>query len=62
MTRIEADGKHATAKSRQSSLGSLIACEQSAGTLLRHEVYRQPGLSGAESATAAAVATAMGLS
>jgi amidohydrolase len=60
MTGIEADGEHATAKSLQSSISSLIAGELSAAIALRHELHRQPELSGAESATPAAVAAAMG--
>ena len=60
MTRILADGVPAAAKRLQSSLTSLIAAELAAATALRHELHRQPELSGAESATAAAVATAMG--
>jgi amidohydrolase len=60
MTRIAADGKQATAESVQSSLTSLIAAELSAATALRHQLHRRPELSGAESATAATVAAAMG--
>jgi len=60
MTRIAADGEQAPAESVQSSLTSLMAAELSAATALRHQLHRQPELSGAESATAAAVAAAMG--
>ena len=60
MTRIAADGQHAAADTVQSSLTSLIAAELSAAAALRHQLHRQPELSGAESATAAAVAAAMG--
>jgi amidohydrolase len=60
MTRIAADGEQAPAESVQSSLTSLIAAELSAATALRHQLHRQPELSGTESATAAAVAAAMG--
>ena len=50
----------AAAKILQSSLTSAVAAELTAATVLRHELHRRPDLSGAESATAAAVATAMG--
>ncbi len=60
MTRLLADGEPAAAKSLQSSLTSLIAAELAAATALRHQLHRQPELSGAEYATGAAVATAMG--
>jgi amidohydrolase len=60
MTRSVADGERAPAESVQSSLTSLIAAELSAATALRHELHRQPELSGTESATAATVAAAMG--
>lgn len=60
MTRAVADGEPSTASGLQSSLTSLVAAELTAATVLRHRLHRQPELSGAESATAAAVATAMG--
>ena len=50
----------AAAKILQSSLTSAVAAELAAATALRHDLHRRPDLSGAESATAAAVATAMG--
>lgn len=60
MTRIMAAGLPAAAKSLQSSLTALVAAELTAATALRHELHRQPELSGAESATAAAVTAALG--
>jgi amidohydrolase len=60
MTHVLADGEPTAASSLQSSLTSLIAAELTAATALRHELHRQPEPSGAESATAAAVAAAMG--
>jgi amidohydrolase len=50
----------AAAKILQSSLTSAVAAELAVATALRHDLHRRPELSGAESATAAAVATAMG--
>jgi amidohydrolase len=58
MTPVIADS--AAAKSLQSSLTSLVTAELTAATALRHQLHRRPDLSGAESATAAAVAAAMG--
>jgi amidohydrolase len=50
----------AAARSLRFSLTSAVAAELSMATALRHDLHRRPDLSGAESATAAAVATAMG--
>ncbi|HUA41322.1 MAG TPA: M20 family metallopeptidase [Streptosporangiaceae bacterium] len=50
----------AAARILQSSLTSAVAAELTVATALRHDLHCQPDLSGAESATAAAVATAMG--
>jgi amidohydrolase len=60
MTRVVADGQSAAARALQTSLTSLLSAELPAAAALRHQLHHQPELSGAESATAAAVAAALG--
>jgi amidohydrolase len=60
VTGVVPAGLPAAAESLQSSLTSLLAAELAGAAELRHELHRQPELSGAESGTASAVAAAMG--
>jgi len=50
----------AAIESLRLTLTALLASELGAATELRHELHQNPELSGAERATAAAVATALG--
>jgi amidohydrolase len=60
VTRVVGAGLPSATESLQSSLTSLLTAELAGAAELRHELHRQPELSGAESGTAAAVAAAMG--